>query len=152
MNFKTILMPKVILAKLLSQKSYSSLTFLTYVRFCKSLSQSSVEVVRKANKMTHSKFQLSPKLLLKLLALARASAAWPSRRQSDAKPRSSTLRIFSPTMTPTIISIICVKMRQLSLLFKHFFPSDFPLWLDSGTIPNAYRHHTANRWCFRKGL
>ena len=33
MNSKTILMPKVILAKFLSQKSYSSLTFLTWVRF-----------------------------------------------------------------------------------------------------------------------
>ena len=29
MNFKTILMPKGILAKILSQKSYSYLTFLT---------------------------------------------------------------------------------------------------------------------------
>ena len=30
MNFKTILMPKVILAKFLSQKNYSYLTFLTF--------------------------------------------------------------------------------------------------------------------------
>ena len=33
MNFKTILMPKVILAKFLLQKSYSYLTFLTKVYF-----------------------------------------------------------------------------------------------------------------------